>query len=102
MNVTTFVTDRELAEQLQVSAWFVQQQCRAKRWPHLKVAGRYRFTDAHVTRISELLEVNPPAETSAPEAATPTEVADISWGRSTRSSAQRARAARTRADRTTA
>lgn len=93
---TSHTTDRELADRLGVSLWFVQKQCRDKNWPHLSVAGHRRFTAEHVAAIEQQLEVpaDDPDTASAP--ATADERAAVAWGRSTRSSAQRARAARQR------
>lgn len=51
------ITDDELAERVGKSKWFVQEQCKAERWPHLRVGKSYRFTTAHVDYIDALLEV---------------------------------------------
>jgi hypothetical protein len=67
-------TDLEVAARLGKSKWFVQEQCRLKRWPHLRVGKSFRFTDAHLERIEQLLEVQPTAAAKAAK----------SWDRRTR------------------
>lgn len=54
---TPLLTDADLATRYAKSRYFVQEQCRAKRWPHLRVGQSLRFTEAHVAAIDALLEV---------------------------------------------
>lgn len=67
------LTDDELAERIGKSKWFVQEQCRAKRWPHLRIGKSIRFTTDHADAIDALLEVKP-------KTTEPTE-APNRWGR---------------------
>ena len=53
--MSTHLTDRDLADRYGKSLWFVQSQCRAKTWPHLRVGKAIRFTEAHVEAIDALL-----------------------------------------------
>lgn len=77
------ITDRELAERLRTSLWFVQEHCRRKAWPHLRTGKRQiRFTAKHVAAIEQLLEVGP--EQPSPEPPAPG--ADNAWGRRGRGS----------------
>lgn len=50
-------TDTELAQRYGKSRAWVQAQCYANRWPHLKVGKSYRFTAADVASIDALLAV---------------------------------------------
>lgn len=70
------LTDDELAERIGKSKWFVQEQCKAKHWPHLRIGKSYRFTAAHVDAIEALLEVK--VDATAPAVAN-------RWGRKGRS-----------------
>lgn len=66
-------TADDLADRYGKSREYVQQQCRAGKWPHLKVGRSYRFTDQHVAQIDAMHEVK------ARES-----VAAASWGRKER------------------
>jgi excisionase family DNA binding protein len=41
----------EAAQRLRVSVEWLREECRAKRVPHTKIAGRYRFTEAQLQAI---------------------------------------------------
>jgi len=79
----TLTTDRELAARYGKSLYFVQEQCRVKAWPHLKVGKSIRFRQAHVDFIDALLEV--PATADAVPA-TPAPSDENPWGRKGRKS----------------
>lgn len=51
------LTDDELADRIGKSTWFVQAQCKAKKWPHQRIGKSYRFTAEQVAAIDALLEV---------------------------------------------
>ena len=73
MNDARLLTDEQLAERIGKSKWFVQDHCKAGRWPHQRVGKSYRFTTAQVDFIDALLEVKvKPAPVEAPANA---------WGR---------------------
>jgi hypothetical protein len=69
MSLPTLHTSEDVATALQVSAWWVREQAKAKRVPAVKVAGAWRFTDhqfqllvdLHTTtqEIAPAAEVNP-------------------------------------------
>lgn len=61
MNERT-LTDDEMAERYGKGRWFVQTECRAGRWPHLRVGRSFRFTEEQVASIDALLEVKPKAK----------------------------------------
>jgi hypothetical protein len=71
-------TDHDLAERYGRSREWVQEQCRAKAWPHLRAGKAYRFTDEQVSAIDALLTVDAPAE---PAPVTPTPAKDNPWDR---------------------
>lgn len=77
------LTDRDVASRYGKSLYFVQEQCRLKAWPHLKVGKSIRFRQAHVDFIDALLEV--PAATD-PAPATPAPSKENPWGRKGRKS----------------
>lgn len=56
MTITT-ISDADLADALNVPREYVQTQCRARRWPHMRVGRRYRFTTAHVDAIAAAMTV---------------------------------------------
>lgn len=95
------LTDEDLAAEIGMSRDYVRGKCRAGDWPHTRFGTRIRFTSSQLEQILALHQVAPapaaPAETVPVE-----ESAAIAWGRSTRSTAQRARGARQRAQRSTA
>jgi len=74
---TALVTDRELAARYGKSLYFIQEQCRTKRWPHLRVGQSIRFTEAHVEAIDNQLAVDVATTTDALPAAT----SENPWGR---------------------
>lgn len=53
------LTTAEVAETFGRSAEWVQQQCRSKKWPHVKVGKTYRFTVEQAEEIIRLLTVVP-------------------------------------------
>lgn len=83
MSTFDLLTDRDIADRYGKSLWYVQTQCRAKTWPHLRVGKSLRFTPAHVDFIDALLEV-PVATEPAP--ATPAPSGENPWGRKGRKS----------------
>src|SRR5689334_21294797 len=52
-------TAAEVAEALQCSTWWVQEQARRGRVPYCDVAGSYRFSAEHYAVIVGLLERQP-------------------------------------------
>jgi len=50
---------QQLADFLGCSRTHVYQQCRARQWPHTRVAGQLRFTEEHVRQILALGEQAP-------------------------------------------
>lgn len=70
MSLEQMHTAEEVAESLCVTKFFVYSQCRAKRWPHLRVGNKLiRFTDEQVEQIREIITVDarPPEDESARE-----------------------------------
>jgi hypothetical protein len=63
------LTDDELADRIGKSTWFVQAQCKAKKWPHQRIGKSYRVTAEQVAAIDALLEVK--AKTTTTTEATP-------------------------------
>jgi hypothetical protein len=63
----SLLTDADVAETFGRSPEWVQDQCRAKRWPHVKVGKSYRFTPEQVAEIVRLSTVEPAAPTEADE-----------------------------------
>lgn len=64
VNLPRTYTPREVGDVLQVTTEFVYDQCRARRWPHLRVGSKFvRFTDEQIDQILELItmETKPPA-----------------------------------------
>jgi hypothetical protein len=50
-------TTREVADVFgKSSIWWLAKGCREGRYPHLRVGGEVRFTDAHITEITSILE----------------------------------------------
>jgi hypothetical protein len=41
------------------STWWLAQGCREGKYPHLRVGGQIRFTDAHIEEITSILEHRP-------------------------------------------
>ena len=72
--MTHLIDDVALAEILGVSRYTVQRNCRARTWPHMRVARGFRFGPDHVTAILAMHEVVP--------AVAPTPAAQ--WGRKSR------------------
>jgi len=71
---TNYLTDRDVAEHFGISWQQVQERCKSKQWPHIRLGRFYRFTEKHVEQIERLHEVG----VAAPEAQEQT------WGRKTR------------------
>jgi hypothetical protein len=44
---------------LRCSEWWVKEQARRRRIPHLRAGGRYLFTAEHIAEIVKRLEVRP-------------------------------------------
>ncbi len=63
--MTDLLTAADVAETFGRTPGWVNGQCRAKRWPHVKVGKSYRFTAEQVAQIVALLTVGP----SEPDAA---------------------------------
>jgi hypothetical protein len=55
----TYYFAAEAAPKLHVSVRTLERRCQERKWPHLKVAGRYYFSAAHVSAIVALLTVDP-------------------------------------------
>lgn len=53
------ITAEEMADHLRVSLTTVYRECRARRWPHVKVARQIRFTPEQTAEIEALLTVGP-------------------------------------------
>lgn len=53
----SYLSDRDLAEKFDKSVEWIQDRCRAKEWPHLKVGSSLRFTEADVAAIEQLCRV---------------------------------------------
>lgn len=70
MAKTLTITKQELAELLGLKVSWVEDKCRAREIPHLKIAGAYRFTEQHVAAIIAMHE-RPVAETPPAIAAAP-------------------------------
>lgn len=49
----------EVANLLRCSEWWVKEQARRRRIPHLRVGGRYLFTVEHIAEIVRRCEVRP-------------------------------------------
>ncbi|WP_238007818.1 helix-turn-helix domain-containing protein [Dactylosporangium sp. AC04546] len=56
----------QVADRLGCSEWWVKEQARRRRVPHVRVAGSYRFTEEHVAEIIRRFEVVPVDEIAAP------------------------------------
>lgn len=57
--IQTF-SPEEVAAQLGTSAWWVREQARRGRVPHLRLGkGRIRFSPAHIASLVELVTVEP-------------------------------------------
>jgi len=63
---TTYYFSAEAAPRLHVSVRTLERRCQRKEWPHLKVAGTYYFSAAHLARIVELQTHNPDDLTPPP------------------------------------
>lgn len=70
MSPLPIYTADDVAKAFGVSREYVQQRCREKAWPHLRVGRRYRFTEDDFGDIAKRLRV-PASATSAA----------ASWGR---------------------
>lgn len=56
--VSVVLSCAEVAQALGASEYWVAQQVRRRRFPHLRVGRKVRFTVDHLERIRELLEVS--------------------------------------------
>jgi len=50
-------TERQIAEKLGISRYWVAEQAKARRLPHLKVGNRRRYTEAQYAEILTMLSV---------------------------------------------
>ena len=69
---TPFLTDETVSKIVGKSVDYVQAQCRAGKWPHVRLGRSYRFTEAQVQEIADAFTITP----TAPKGA--------AWGRRTR------------------